>query len=67
MARDNMVRDDLRSRVKALLAATDPATTDRLDFLRARFDAGLAWANFPEGLGGLGLPRAFQPYVDQLL
>jgi alkylation response protein AidB-like acyl-CoA dehydrogenase len=67
MVRDNMVRDDLRSRVKALLAATDPATTDRLDFLRARFDAGLAWANFPEGLGGLGLPRAFQPYVDQLL
>ena len=67
MVRDNMVRADLRSRVKALLAATDPATTDRLDFLRARFDAGLAWANFPEGLGGLGLPRAFQPYVDQLL
>ena len=67
MVRDNMVRDDLRSRVKALLAITDPATTDRLDFLRARFDAGLAWANFPEGLGGLGLPRAFQPYVDQLL
>lgn len=67
MVRDNMVRADLRSRVKALLAVTDPATTDRLDFLRARFDAGLAWANFPEGLGGLGLPRAFQPYVDQLL
>jgi alkylation response protein AidB-like acyl-CoA dehydrogenase len=67
MVRDNMVRDDLRSRVKALLAITDPATTDRLDFLRARFDAGLAWANFPEGLGGLGLPRTFQPYVDQLL
>jgi alkylation response protein AidB-like acyl-CoA dehydrogenase len=67
MVRDNMVRADLRSRVKALLAVTDPATTDRLDFLRARFDAGLAWANFPEGLGGLGLPRALQPYVDQLL
>jgi len=67
MVRDNMVRDDLRSRVKALLAVTDPATTDRLDFLRARFDAGLAWVHFPEGLGGLGLPRAFQPYVDQLL
>lgn len=62
-----MVRDDLRSRVKALLAATDPATTDRLDFLRARFDAGLAWVHFPPGLGGLGLPRAFQSYADQLL
>mgnify|MGYP001791431480 CR=1 FL=1 len=67
MVRDNMVCDDLRSRVKALLAATDPATTDRLDFLRARFDAGLAWVHFPEGLGGLGLPRAFQSYADQLL
>ena len=67
IVRDNMVRDDLRSRVKALLAVTDPATTDRLDFLRARFDAGLAWVHFPEGLGGLGLPRAFQSYADQLL
>ena len=62
-----MVRADLSSRVEALLAANDPATTDRLDFLRARFAAGLAWVHFPEGLGGLGLPRAFQPYVDQLL
>jgi len=64
---DEMVRADLRSRVERLLAAADPATTERLEFLRARFDAGLAWVHFPEGLGGLGLPRAFQPYVDQLL
>ncbi|MGZ4436081.1 MAG: acyl-CoA dehydrogenase family protein [Nocardioidaceae bacterium] len=61
------VRDDLRGRVAALLAAHDPATTDRLDFLRARFAAGLAWVHFPVGLGGLGLARAFQPYVDELL
>jgi len=66
-AADEMVRADLRSRVERLLAAADPATTERLEFLRARFDAGLAWVHFPEGLGGLGLPRAFQPYVDQLL
>ncbi len=64
---DDVVRTDLRSRVDALLAAHDPATTDRLDFLRARFDAGLAWVHFPEGLGGLGLPRSIQGYVDQLL
>jgi len=63
----DVVRADLRSRVEALLAAADPATTEPLAFLRARFDAGLAWAHFPEGLGGLGLPRAFQSYVDQLL
>ncbi|WP_432193491.1 acyl-CoA dehydrogenase family protein [Streptomyces sp. bgisy027] len=40
------------------------ATTDRLDFLRARFDAGLAWVHYPEGLGGLGAPRSLQSVVD---
>jgi alkylation response protein AidB-like acyl-CoA dehydrogenase len=67
MSNAEVVRDDLRTRIKALLAATDPATTDRLDFLQARFDAGLAWVHFPPGLGGLGLPPAFQSYVDQSL
>ncbi|GAA2236309.1 acyl-CoA dehydrogenase [Kitasatospora cystarginea] len=55
---------DLRARVEALLAAHDPATTGRPDFLRARFDAGLAWVHFPVGLGGLGAPRAHQALVD---
>jgi len=55
---------DLRDRVARLLAEHDPATTDRLDFLRARYDAGLAWVHFPEGLGGLGLPRSLQAGVD---
>ncbi|PGH51901.1 acyl-CoA dehydrogenase family protein [Streptomyces sp. Ru87] len=54
----------LRSRVRDLLAAHDPATTPRDTFLRARFDAGLAWVHFPEGLGGLGAPRALQSVVD---
>ncbi|MEU5430180.1 acyl-CoA dehydrogenase family protein [Streptomyces olivoreticuli] len=58
---------ELRDRVAALLAAHDPASTDRLDFLRARFDAGLAWIHFPEGLGGLGAPRSLQPVVDAAL
>jgi len=57
---------DLRRRVADFLAAHDPATTDRLEFLRARYDAGLAWVSFPEGHGGLGLPRALQPEVDRL-
>ncbi|MCU7825601.1 acyl-CoA dehydrogenase family protein [Kitasatospora sp. DSM 101779] len=56
--------EDLRQRVAELLAAHDPAATDRLDFLRARFDAGLAWVHFPEGLGGLGAPRPLQAVVD---
>ncbi|GAB2743444.1 acyl-CoA dehydrogenase family protein [Nocardioides pakistanensis] len=61
------VRADLASRVEQLLASYPPASTDRLELLRARFDAGLAWVHFPEGLGGLGLPRGLQGYVDQLL
>ncbi|WP_030412121.1 acyl-CoA dehydrogenase family protein [Streptomyces sp. NRRL S-1448] len=56
--------EDLRRRTTALLAAHPPATTDRLDFLRARFDAGLAWVHFPVGLGGLDAPRSLQAVVD---
>ncbi|WEH19613.1 acyl-CoA dehydrogenase family protein [Streptomyces sp. VNUA24] len=55
---------DLRRRTAELLAAHPPATTDRLEFLRARFDAGLAWVHYPEGLGGLGAPRSLQAVVD---
>ncbi|GAA5113668.1 acyl-CoA dehydrogenase family protein [Pseudonocardia adelaidensis] len=61
-----MTFDDLRQRVERFLAAHDPATTERLEFLRARYDAGLAWVHFPEGHGGLGLPQAWQPEVDDL-
>jgi alkylation response protein AidB-like acyl-CoA dehydrogenase len=60
-------REDLRVRVEELLASYPPGSTEPLDFLRARFDAGLAWVHFPEGLGGLGLPRGLQEYVDRLL
>lgn len=56
--------DELRVRVRGLLAAHPPATTPRTDFLRARFDAGLAWVHYPEGLGGLGAPRSLQTVVD---
>ncbi|MEU8567295.1 acyl-CoA dehydrogenase family protein [Streptomyces pathocidini] len=55
---------ELRRRVTELLAAHDPATTDRTAFLQARFDAGLAWVHFPAGLGGLDAPRALQAVVD---
>ncbi|WP_438484546.1 acyl-CoA dehydrogenase family protein [Streptomyces sp. S186] len=55
---------DLRRRTTDLLAAHPPGATDRLDFLRARFDAGLAWVHFPEGLGGLDAPRSLQAVVD---
>ncbi|MBB5156560.1 acyl-CoA dehydrogenase family protein [Saccharopolyspora phatthalungensis] len=56
--------DELRGIVRGFLAANDPRGMDRLDFLRARFDAGLAWVHFPAGLGGLGAARELQPLVD---
>jgi alkylation response protein AidB-like acyl-CoA dehydrogenase len=55
---------ELRSRTKELLAAHPPAGTDRTDFLKARFDAGLAWVHYPKGLGGLDAPRTLQAVVD---
>jgi alkylation response protein AidB-like acyl-CoA dehydrogenase len=58
---------ELRARVETLLAEHPPANSERLEFLRARFDAGLAWVHYPVGLGGLGASRAQQPIVDQLL
>ena len=56
--------DGLRERVRDFVAGHDPATMSRLDFLRARFDAGLAAVHYPAGLGGLGLPRALQAVVE---
>jgi len=59
-----LTADDLRGQVRGFLAVHDPAATPRPDFLRARFDAGLAWVHYPPGLGGQGLPRALQSAVD---
>ncbi|MFF5563112.1 acyl-CoA dehydrogenase family protein [Streptomyces sp. NPDC012623] len=55
---------ELRARTAELLAAHPPSRTDRGDFLRARFDAGLAWVHYPPGLGGLDAPRSLQSVVD---
>jgi alkylation response protein AidB-like acyl-CoA dehydrogenase len=57
----------LRERARAFLAEHDPTVTEPLDFLRARFDAGLAWVHFPEGLGGLGVPRELQTVLEREL
>ncbi|WP_030192517.1 acyl-CoA dehydrogenase family protein [Streptomyces sp. NRRL S-87] len=58
---------ELDDRVRDFLAAHPPAGTERTAFLRARFDAGLAWVHYPEGLGGLGAPRTLQAGVDAAL
>ncbi|GAA1710819.1 acyl-CoA dehydrogenase family protein [Fodinicola feengrottensis] len=59
----------LQEQVRDFLAAHDPTgiSTDeqRLEFLRARFDAGLAWVHFPSGLGGLDAARSLQTEVDE--
>jgi alkylation response protein AidB-like acyl-CoA dehydrogenase len=59
-----MTPEELRERAREFRSANDPSTMDQLDFLRARFDAGLAWVHFPEGLGGLGLARELQHVVE---
>ncbi len=55
----------LRAQVAEFLAAHDSRTTEPLQFLRARFDAGLAWVHYPAGLGGQQLPRSLQSVVDR--
>ena len=46
-----------------LLDEHDPQG-DVVEFLGARFDAGLAWIWYPKGLGGLELPRGLQGVVE---
>jgi alkylation response protein AidB-like acyl-CoA dehydrogenase len=58
---------ELRELTREFLGKNDHTAMDQLDFLRARYDAGLAWVHFPEGLGGLGLPRHMQSVVDEEL
>ena len=64
MLTDQTQPDALAERVRAFLAEHDPAQLSKQDFLNARFDAGLAWVHYPEGLGGLGVSRTLQGVVD---
>ena len=50
--------------VEDFLRQHDPHTMERSEFLRARFDAGLAWVHYPQGLGGQNLDAELQPIVD---
>src|ERR1700759_5388525 len=53
--------------VTRLLDESPPGSTPEVEFLGARFDAGLAWVHFPVGHGGLGLSRRFQPLIYERL
>jgi alkylation response protein AidB-like acyl-CoA dehydrogenase len=44
-----------------------PADADREDFLRARYDLGLAWVQFEPGYGGLDLTASLQSMVEERL
>ena len=48
-----------------LLENFPPADTAAQTFLGEQFDRGLAWVNFPEGNGGLGLNPKLQKLVDE--
>ncbi len=69
VATDTVAIDEslVRSALADLLAAHDPASTPTVEFLGARFDAGLAWVSFPPGLGGLGVSPDLQGVVEREL
>jgi alkylation response protein AidB-like acyl-CoA dehydrogenase len=50
-----------------LLASHAPAATDITTFRGAQYDRGLAWVQFPEGFGGLGVAPQLQRHVDRRL
>jgi alkylation response protein AidB-like acyl-CoA dehydrogenase len=62
-AEENLVR----TRLEELLGSHDPKSTPAVEFLGARFDAGLAWVSFPEGHGGLGVSPDLQGLVEREL
>jgi alkylation response protein AidB-like acyl-CoA dehydrogenase len=61
--------DPERARVDAaldeLLRTHDPKEVDDRTFRGARFDAGLAWVQFPAGFGGLGVRPELNRVVEE--
>jgi alkylation response protein AidB-like acyl-CoA dehydrogenase len=66
---DTVTTDEelVHTQLKELLEAHDPKSTPVVEFLGARFDAGLAWVSFPRGLGGLGVSPELQGLVEREL
>jgi alkylation response protein AidB-like acyl-CoA dehydrogenase len=57
----------VEDRVEQLLREHPPGRSSRDEFWGAQFDLGLAWIQFPEGKGGLGVDPGFQDVVDARL
>jgi alkylation response protein AidB-like acyl-CoA dehydrogenase len=64
---DDRDRHAVEEAVDRLLECCPPDRTDPVEFLRAQFDAGLAYVWFPRQEGGLDLPIDAQRLVDERL
>lgn len=53
--------------IDRLLADNPPDSTEPKDFWGAQFDAGLAWVDYEEGFGGLGVSPAYRELVSRRL
>ncbi|MHB1445121.1 MAG: acyl-CoA dehydrogenase family protein [Acidimicrobiales bacterium] len=58
---------EVKTRVDQLLTEHDPKSESPAELWGAQFDLGLAWVQFPEGLGGLGVSPSLQAHVDSRL
>ncbi|HLN07318.1 MAG TPA: acyl-CoA dehydrogenase family protein [Acidimicrobiales bacterium] len=54
-------------RLAQLLAESDPRTAEPMEFRGRQYDLGLAWVQFPVGLGGLGVEPHLQREVQRRL
>ncbi|WP_052667042.1 acyl-CoA dehydrogenase family protein [Nitriliruptor alkaliphilus] len=61
----NDERQKVDAAIDALFEAAPPADTAHPEFWGAQFDHGLAWVQFPEGLGGLGVSPRWQGEVNR--
>ena len=67
MAHREMSEQEVRERVRALVAEAHPDRTSQFEFRGKQFDHGLALVHFPEGYGGLGVsPKLQAVVVDEL-
>ena len=57
----------VEEQVDRLLDEHPPESTDDQEFWGAQYDLGLAWVQFPEGLGGLGVAPGLQRIVTERL
>src|SRR5690242_3379029 len=64
---DSAERERVADAVRRFLDDSPPDQMTPEDFWGAQFDAGLAWVQFPEGRGGLGVDPRLQSIVDDEL